>query len=323
MTCQDIQNLLPGYWENLLSPDERSLVESHLSFCHLCRRSLVDLNDSANLLNHLEEVEPPPFFEKRIMARVMEEAGKKRGFLRKFFFPIHIKIPLQAMATLLIAVLAAYIYQKNEPEMKPRNSLSVPFSESQKGPAKTESLKSPKPPETTKEAESLKFNKPTVAVTPSISDPGGNLHKKDESRFAAAPPAVDRERIGESVESVRPKEDEKLADEKSPLLKSAPAPLSSVSGKTENRTAIDLNLQVRDTSQSVRQIEERLSQAGARIFERTQGRGKALLKVEMAFPQFASFLYQLEEVGRVDFNKEALSVPVDRVTVHIHISQSP
>ncbi len=66
----------------------------------------------------LEEVEPPPFFEQRIMSRVREEAGQKQGILRKLFYPLHIKIPIQALATLLVAVLAFYVYQKGEPEMK-------------------------------------------------------------------------------------------------------------------------------------------------------------------------------------------------------------
>ncbi|MCG6534057.1 MAG: DUF2275 domain-containing protein [Syntrophales bacterium LBB04] len=374
MTCQEIQNLLPGYWENLLSPEERSLIESHLSFCDLCRRSLIDLKDSENLLKHLEEVEPPPFFEQRIMSRIREEAGRKKGLLRKFFFPIYIKIPLQVMATLLIAVLAAYLYQKNEPEMKPMLSFSVPYSEIQKSPMEAESLKSAQPPAGAKEPESLQSNKPSITATPSSPDPDGALHKKDQPRFAAAPPAAAREKAGESVELMRPKEEEKAAaekagtslgglrdkedsvhrqalhkprveeqepiqsfdaeekegkkklemaekgaGEKSPLLRSAPTPLGSVSAKTENRTVINLNLQVRDTSQAVRQIEERLTQAGARILERTQGEGRALLKAEMAYPKFASFLNQLEEIGRVVFNKETLSVPVDRVTVLIHI----
>ena len=62
-------------------------------------------------MHGLEEVEPPPFFEQRIMSRVREEAGRKQGILRRLFYPLHIKVPIQALATILVAVLAFYVYQ--------------------------------------------------------------------------------------------------------------------------------------------------------------------------------------------------------------------
>jgi hypothetical protein len=366
MTCQEIQNLLPGYWENLLSSEERSLIESHLSFCHLCRQSLVDLKDSEYLLNHLEEVEPPPFFEQRIMARVTEEAGKKRGLLRKFFFPIHIKIPIQAMATLLIVVLAVYLYQKNEPEMKAVSPFPVPFTEFQKGPVETEFPKSSKTP-------------PETAASP-LQAPGGDLYKKDQPRLAAAPPAAVSESAGRTAELTGPKEKEKIAvekpitpmapsgdkepatagrqalskpqveeqeslraldapgkerkkkdemaekgvpAEKSVLLKSAPAPTSIVRATVQNRSVIDLTIQVTDTDRAIREVEERLSRMGARIIERMDREGKAFLKAEMAVQKVALFLDQLKEVGRVDFNKDSLDVQEGKIIVSIHISKHP
>jgi hypothetical protein len=60
---------------------------------------------------------------KKIMARVREEAESKRGFIQKFFYPLHIKIPLEAFATVLIAVIAVYVFKAMEPEMK---DLQVP-----------------------------------------------------------------------------------------------------------------------------------------------------------------------------------------------------
>lgn len=118
MTCNDVENLLPAHMEDLLAPEERRGVEEHLASCPRCRRVLTDLMTSVEVLRGLEEVEPPPFFEERIMARIREAAGQKRGFLRKLFFPLHIKLPIQTLAMIFIAVLGIHVYRQGEPEMK-------------------------------------------------------------------------------------------------------------------------------------------------------------------------------------------------------------
>ena len=51
------------------------------------------------------------------MARVREEAEGKRGLLRKLFYPLHIKIPLEAVASILVVVLAVYVFKATDPEM--------------------------------------------------------------------------------------------------------------------------------------------------------------------------------------------------------------
>src|SRR5512139_1944738 len=99
MTCHEINTLLPAYLEGVLSPEEKKNLEDHLVSCPLCRRDLENLRGAVDLVRGLPEVEPPPFFEQRIMARVREEARRKKGVLRMLFFPLPIKIPIQAMAT--------------------------------------------------------------------------------------------------------------------------------------------------------------------------------------------------------------------------------
>ena len=100
MMCSEIENRLPAYLEDLLSPEERKSIAGHLASCPHCSRAFADLKKAEELVHGLGELEPPPFFEERIMSRVREEAGQKQGILRKFFFPLHIKIPIQTLATL-------------------------------------------------------------------------------------------------------------------------------------------------------------------------------------------------------------------------------
>ncbi len=171
MTCKEIDNLLPAYEEDLLPPEEKEGVEAHLAACERCRRSLADLRRAQELVRGLDEVEPPPFFEERIMSRVRQEAGEKRGFLRKLFYPLHIKIPIQALATVVVAVLAFHLYQQGEPEMKRVAPLPVPLTESAREPAAVE------PPGAAPAPEAAAPARP----------PAGDIPGATEQRFAAPP----------------------------------------------------------------------------------------------------------------------------------------
>jgi hypothetical protein len=138
----------------------------------------------------LGEVEPPPFFEQRIMSRVREEAGQKQGILRRLFYPLHIKVPIQALATLLVAVLALYVYQTGEPEMKQMAPLPIPLTELGKGRVTAESPKTLAAPS---------------AVTPVKRAPAGDLPEKNRQRFVAPPfeNGGKEERIADSRTPIR------------------------------------------------------------------------------------------------------------------------
>jgi hypothetical protein len=101
-----------------VAPEDQELIDQHLASCRACSTALYELNRTAEVLKNLKEVEPPPWMTQKIMARVREEAESKRGFIKKLFYPLHIKVPLEAFATVLIAVVAVYVFKAVEPEMK-------------------------------------------------------------------------------------------------------------------------------------------------------------------------------------------------------------
>jgi Putative zinc-finger/Predicted integral membrane protein (DUF2275) len=190
MTCNEIENRLPAYLEDLLSPEERKSIAGHLASCPHCSRAFADLKKVEQLVHGLGEVDPPPFFEQRIMARVIEEAGQKQGILRRLFYPLHIKVPIQVLATLLVAVLAIYIYQTGEPEMKQIAPLPIPLTELGKGQVTAESPKTLVSPS---------------AVTPVKRAPAGDLPEKNQQRFVAPPfeNGGKEERIADSQAPIR------------------------------------------------------------------------------------------------------------------------
>jgi anti-sigma factor RsiW len=118
MTCKEIEDQLPGMIDGALPETEKKRIEAHLETCASCRKTFADLRISDERVKSLEDVEPPPWLKTRVMARVREEAEQKEGFLRRFFYPLHIKIPIQALATVLIAVVAWNVYKTGEPEFR-------------------------------------------------------------------------------------------------------------------------------------------------------------------------------------------------------------
>ena len=116
MDCKEVGKRLPAYLEGDVSELEAEELRKHFDSCDPCRKVCRDLEKSGYLLRNLTEVETPPWFTQKIMARIEEEAEKKKSWFEKLFFPLHIKIPIEAVASLLIAFLAWQLYQAGEPE---------------------------------------------------------------------------------------------------------------------------------------------------------------------------------------------------------------
>jgi hypothetical protein len=253
MTCHEINTLLPGYLEGVLTPEEKENVEVHLASCPLCCQAVEDLKGADHLVRGLKEVEPPPFFEQRIMARVREEAGQKRGLLKMLFYPLQIKIPIQAMATVLIAVLAFYVFQKSQTETRQRTPFPIPLTQSDKGRITDESQKAPLAPS---------------VVKPATRKPAGNLPDKDLGQFAAAPPIENKGKADKKAELPSPKQEEPLSTikQETPMIaerkKEAPTPGARALDKAQGRSEKQDLGKALDTVVTEQKLKGRMAEPG-------------------------------------------------------------
>lgn len=110
MKCEEVQERLSEYIEQVLSQEEKSVVEGHLSTCARCRAESEALAQSIRAVSDLPQVEPPPGFSRKVMARIHEE--QKPSFWSRLFFPLPVKIPIQAVSLLLVCGFAVFVYQK-------------------------------------------------------------------------------------------------------------------------------------------------------------------------------------------------------------------
>ena len=114
----DIRKQLSAYCGGDLEPAERMRVEEHLAECASCQAELADLQTALRLIRTTPESEPPAWLATRIMARVREQQREKRSWLQRIFFPLHVKLPIEVAALLLVCVSGYYLARNVETELK-------------------------------------------------------------------------------------------------------------------------------------------------------------------------------------------------------------
>jgi hypothetical protein len=115
MDCNIILENLPAYLEESLSSQQRNEIAGHLLSCSSCSAVLDDLRECGRVVRALDAVEPPAWMTERIMARIRKE--ERKGIVQRLFLPLHLKIPIQAFATVLIVIAAMYVFKSVQPEM--------------------------------------------------------------------------------------------------------------------------------------------------------------------------------------------------------------
>jgi anti-sigma factor RsiW len=356
MTCNGIENRLPAYLENVLSPEEKKSVEGHLASCFRCRRASEALKLAQGIVQNLAEVEPPPFFEQRIMSRVREEAAQKQGIFRKFFYPLYIKVPIQAFATILVAVIAFSVYRTVVPELKDLAPPTITLTEPAKDQTTAESRKAPEasalvtpvmrtPAADLPEKKQQRFDAPAIEKGVKADQMAGSPTTPQEERALAMKPAAPfmaarekeslplraetlskaqdragKQEAGQSFETSLPEHKQKG---RMAPIGAAPAPSQITAATAAKRATFDLSIQVRDVSVAVREVEERLGLVNGRIIERRRRDGREFMKAEVAAQNLAAFLDRIEAIGRVHVEKSPRDVPDGTVAINIEIANGP
>ncbi len=118
MECHKTRERLSAYIDDFLSPQEKMAVDEHLKSCPECAAALADLKKTVEHVKSLETVEPPPWLTQKVMAKVRAEAQPRKGLFQKLFYPLYIKLPIEAVAVVLVIGLALSLYRDMPPEVK-------------------------------------------------------------------------------------------------------------------------------------------------------------------------------------------------------------
>src|SRR5262249_7670900 len=254
MTCDETRGLLSALLDEALATGERAEVEAHLAGCPDCRRELHGLRATTGLLARVERARAPVGFVDRVMTQV-RPVPWYRGLVRALFVPLSIKLPLEAGAMVMVALLSVYLLQTT-PKLKdaarrdspPTTSLPPAIERS----APTAPSPAPPPPARDREAES-KRQALVRQRPPASSEDDARRGAREEARKNAessapppaqeppkteAPAAPSAARKGAREEARKHVESSAPPPAQEPLKTEAPAAQSQMSRSTEARESL-------------------------------------------------------------------------------------
>jgi len=109
MEHEEFRLKLAAYLDNAVSAEEKEEIRKHLAMCGRCRGEIADLELTVSHLKTLPEVDPPSWLADKIMAKVEEEGGQRSTLWKWLFFPLHVKLPIEALAVLFICVTGFFL----------------------------------------------------------------------------------------------------------------------------------------------------------------------------------------------------------------------
>lgn len=115
MKCDDVKLLLDEYLEGSLPAGDAAQVKEHLGKCAGCRGELQFLRKYLKKTGSFPVLRAPDDFLENIHRKI--DAPARNALVTRLFFPLKIKVPLEAAALLALAVTGLLIFKPFRPEM--------------------------------------------------------------------------------------------------------------------------------------------------------------------------------------------------------------
>jgi hypothetical protein len=313
--CKEIENNLSLYLDDSLSDADKQAVEEHLKSCPRCTKALVQLSKTHTLVNNLAEVEPPAWFKQKIMAKVREKAEKK-SFVQKLFYPLRIKIPVQILATVFIAVLAVYIYRAGEEQMKEvvPSSAPAPVMEVQKSQLPEQKMKTSADENIQKEDHVIeKKETPRKKVREMAADAA-----KDENGQIVPDIKADKYVSAPAAKSVELSETE-LEKKKESNILGAAIKASRTPHAQSVMQRLNVLLKVADINTAAEEVEKLLIKYEAKNINRQITQGKAILTAELKNQKINDFTARLKKIGQIEDGSVHIDNAEENIIIMIEI----
>lgn len=335
---EDIRKLLSAYCSRDLDSARTARVAQHLDTCAACRSELADLKAALRLIRTSPEVEPPPWLAARVMARLKEQQAQQRSWLQRLFFPLHVKLPLEAMALLMICVTGYYLSRSVQTELKqpaerqlrdiPAQPLPIQeqYGSGRRGPPSAlRPQPNPSPPVIPKAAEQPVARPPqAVPLAPAPHVPAPPAPKEEPSAPAAgngieamkAEPAADSyDRHREIVSETKRKAAKGALRNEAESLSAAPPSRAAVAPSGLFLPQITVQLDMTDPSAAPGAIREALISAGGTITDESELQ-RHRIKARIPAARMGELLGRLEQLARI---RERPTPPADIREVEVSV----
>lgn len=297
MECSDIQEKLSAYLEDIIPSEEKVVIDEHLKACQKCNESLADLKKTLEYVQNLQEIEPPPWLTQKVMASVRLEAEAKRGIFHRLFHPLHIKLPIEALATILIAVATIYVFKTTQPEMKrakepPAEAIPRMLVQEKE---KTSALDEAKPLPAKPAEQFMLAEEREISAGKSVETP------KAPAR------AAKRDKVAPSAGVVAKRESKRKA--LSPELKMALV--------ERKREGVGLTINVKDVEAAREEIEKALTQLGGKIIETEDFEQRKVIFAELDSKKMKELFEKLMLIG--EMGERALPSEARKGTIEVRM----
>jgi hypothetical protein len=309
MECKDIQKRLSAYIEKAVSPQQKAVIDKHLKGCRKCRQALADLKKTIKYVQKLEEVEPPAWLVQKVMARVRAEAEEKPGIVKRLFYPIHIKLPLEAIAVIFIAVGTLYIFKALQPQMQ---LARIPTETKEMAPAPATAPKKEAPPVVEKQ-------RPTPAPSADQFRYAKKLETREQESVDMAKAPADMAR----QEEAGPAAGAAYRDEsgrRGLLVPKAVGPKTAAPGKAKE---VRFLITVKDLEIASKDIGETLQLLGGKSIKTVPLGNKTVIAAEIDANKVQELLDQLNLIGEVQEKGSAAEACEGDVEIRIDIWKTP
>ncbi len=132
MNCRAARELFSARVDGFLTPEERVALDRHLEGCADCDREWERFSRTVGLLRAVPEARAPADFAQRVVEATLREPWHRR-LLRGVFQPLHVKLPLEAAAIVLVSTLVFFLSRQSPEvqrayEAQPRPQVAAPES---------------------------------------------------------------------------------------------------------------------------------------------------------------------------------------------------
>ena len=313
MTCDEARARFSDVADARLAPAEQAAWDAHLATCADCRREWAGFQRTVGLLHGLPRHRAPAGFVERVMAARHPLPWPQR-LARRLFVPVRMKLPLEAVALVLVAVGAVYLVQRT-PEMQQAMRDTTPTaSYPPPAPAKPE-LAAPSPPPAPQPRPAPARPEPIVqpaapkqdlqgarSKTASERTAGTVQSRRDEAAPAPSAPAPEARAPGRGVAESMQKE----------RVRTTAAVAPAVMGRlaVENRDAAERALAVL------------IARLGATEVGRTAAEDRLLVELDVPRAQYAEFMRGLAGIGGWTPREERVGSGAE-VRVRLIVVRSP
>ena len=301
MTCHDARELFSALVDLSGTAEERARCLAHLAGCADCGRELERFRATVALLRAVEPARAPAGFVDRIL-EAASPRGRRRRVLERFFFPLQVKLPIEAAAVVIVGVLVGYLLRQS-PELQ-----QAPRQEA------------PRPP--------VSDVAPPVAPAPGPApktEPRRAVSKDARKVEAASPKSLDAARPVESAAPPAGRKEDVLARESAPALeRQLEKKAASTRATAEGRAGLESpeadvlgTLAVKDRQAARRQLDELVGRLGGLL-----GRpdpGAAVIQILLPRAAYPELAQGLGRVGSWTPHREPAELP-DPVRVNVTVT---